>query len=412
MNCVKEFIQTQNINSIDQFESIISNDPYNLKLKKFKNNELMIIVHTEDTNLEEELCLYSHGVIIDNDLNVIRYTGKKAIENEENVKTINENINTENIVMTPIIDGTFISVFKYDGKVYYSTKKAIEARLSKWHSIKNFEELFKEAVNDASFENHIQDNYVYNFILCSKENSNIVTYEESSVVLLSVLGFNSKESMSINFFENLLVNDNIKYIENMRIENIDNFFIDNDVEKLNYLGIFVTDHNNSQKIFFENYLKLKNILPNNHDILYTFLTLRKNTYMLQMYLGNNPNRKEQFENFETNICNFITFIHKMYLDMRIHKKKIVIPDFIRTTLYKIHGIYLTTKNPITLTTIFNHLNILHEKQLYVLIKNYNKHIIQQNTMEIDQVMDQVLEQVTGQEISAEDELVNLTSFNS
>ena len=64
--------------------------------------------------------------------------------------------------------------------------------------------------------------------------------------------------------------------------------------------------------------------------------------------------------------------------MRVKKEQIVIPEFIRTTLYKIHGIYLTTKNPITLNVIFNHLNILHEKQLYVLLKKYNTFLNQSN----------------------------------
>ena len=64
--------------------------------------------------------------------------------------------------------------------------------------------------------------------------------------------------------------------------------------------------------------------------------------------------------------------------MRIKKEPIIIPKFIHTTLYKIHGIYLTTKNPITLNVIFNHLNILHEKQLYVLLKKYNNFLIEQN----------------------------------
>jgi hypothetical protein len=378
MNFVKNFIQTQNITSIDQLEEILKKEQYNLKLKKFKNNELMIIVHEENTNLNEELCQHIHGVIIDPELNTIRYTSKKAYENEENKKEVCELIDKQNAIITPIIDGTFISVYKYQGKIYYSTKKALEARLSRWQNNKNFEQLFKEAVNDVNFESFIQENYTYNFILCSKENSNIVSYEESKVVLLNVIEFNNKTNIETEFFNELLLNPNIQYIENMKISNIEEFFNENDKEKLDYLGVYITDFNNSQKIYFDNYIKLKAILPNNHDINYTFLTLRKNKYMLEMYLNNNPNKKELFKNFETNICHFVTYIHKLYMTMRVKKEQIVIPEFIRTTLYKIHGIYLTTKNPITLNVIFNHLNILHEKQLYVLLKKYNTFLNQSN----------------------------------
>lgn len=404
MNIIKEFIQNENIENIDNFQVKIENEPYFLKLKKFKNNDLMIIVHQENTNLENELCKHAHGIIIDNELNIIRYTGKKAYEHENNEMTIYEGIQNENALLTPIIDGTFMSVFRYNGKIYYSTKKAIEARLSKWHSNKNFEELFKEAINDENFESMIQEGYCYNFILCSKENSNIINYENSSVILLNVIQFNHKERVNIEFFGDLLNNQNIKYIENMKIENMGEFIETYDKDKLEYLGIYVTDFENSQKIYFDNYMKLKNILPNNHDILYTFLTLRKNTYMLNLYLDNNANKKNTFKDFESNIANFVCYIHKLYLTMRIQKKKIEIPSFIRTTLYKIHGIYLTTKNPITLNVIFNHLNILHEKQLYVLLKKYNTFINSENnnSMDIDNV---------NNENSVENELAELESYN-
>ena len=125
MNFVKNFIESQNITSIDKLEEVLCNEQYKLKLKKFKNNELMIIVHQENTNLNEELCNHCHGVIIDPEMNIIRYTSKKAFENEENIKKINETIDQQNAIITPIIDGTFISIFKYKGKVYYSTKKAL-----------------------------------------------------------------------------------------------------------------------------------------------------------------------------------------------------------------------------------------------------------------------------------------------
>jgi hypothetical protein len=404
MNIIKEFIQNENIENIEVFREKIENEPYFLKLKKFKNNNLMIIIHQDNTNMENELCKHAHGVIIDNELNIIRYTGKKAYEHENNDFSIYDDIQNENALLTPIIDGTFMSVFKYDNKIYYSTKKAIEARLSRWHCNKNFEDLFKEAINDENFESMIQDGYCYNFILCSKENSNIITYDNSSVILLNVIQFNHKDNVNICFFENLLNNLNIKYIENMKIENMSEFIETYDKDKLEYLGIYVTDFVNSQKIYFNNYMKLKNILPNNHDILYTFLTLRKNTYMLNLYLENNNNKKNTFKDFESNIVNFVCYIHKLYLTMRIQKKKIEIPAFIRTTLYKIHGIYLTTKNPITLNVIFNHLNILHEKQLYVLLKKYNTFINNENnnSMDIDNI---------NNENSVEDELAELESYN-
>ena len=397
MNFVKNFIESQNITSIDKLEEVLSNDQYNLKLKKFKNNELMIIVHQESTNLNEELCNHSHGIIIDPQMNILRYTSKKAFENEENIKKINETINEQNAIITPIIDGTFISVFKYQGKVYYSTKKALEARLSKWQNNKNFEQLFKEAINDTNFESLIKENFCYNFILCSKENSNVVSYEESKVVLLNVIEFNQKKGIESEFFSELFMNPNIQYIENMKINNIEEFFNENDKEKLDYLGVYITDFNNSQKIYFDNYIKLKAILPNNNDINYTFLTLRKNKYMLEMYLNNNPNKKELFKSFETNICHFVTYIHKLYMTMRVKKEQIIIPEFVRTTLYKIHGIYLTTKNPITLNVIFNHLNILHEKQLYVLLKKYNTFLNQSNNS-------------TDVEMSESEELEHLNSM--
>jgi len=404
MAYIKNFIDSKNIETIEEFETIIQDEPYYLKLKHFKNNELMIVVHQENTNLEEEICLHMHGLIIDKYLNIIRYNGKKAIEDENNTELmINDKINMENAVITPVIDGTFISVYKYEGKLYYSTKKALEARMSKWHSDKSFEQLFIEAIGGVEFSVNIHDNFMYNFILCSKENSNIVSYDDSHVVLLSVYEFNSCINVPVEHFQDLLTNPRVKYIQNMGIhyDLMKQFYEENDIEKLKYLGIYITDFENSQKFYFSNYIKLKNILPNNHDFLYTYLTLRKNQYMLEMYLKNHGDKKEQFKSWETMISTFISITHDFYVQKRIHKKEVEIPEFLKTTLYKIHGIHLTTRSPITYNVIFNHLNILHEKQLYVLLKKFQQYILHGSTskISIEQTKDEEMAELESYSMS-------------
>ena len=402
MTLFQNFLVQNGIESIENLENVIQNEPYNLKLKHFKNNELMIIVHDDKTNMDNELCLNSHGIIIDPDLNVLRFTGKKAIEDQ----TLSSEIHIENAIITPSIDGTFISVYKYGGKMYYSTKKSIEARLSKWISEKNFEELFIDSCKNTVNETNIQENYMYNFMICSNDAFNIVNYEKNHVVLLSVTEFGTCEKMQRPFFEGIL-NENVRYIEDMSIgrDEYTAFLERENGEKLNYQGIFIYDGENSQKIFLENYLKLKSIIPNNYDFYYIYLTLRKNNYFLEKFLTNNPQYRDTFQKWELEIINFVQYIHETYLSKHVQKTNKYIPKFLRVTIYKVHGIYLSTKNPITRNVIFKHLGILHEKQLYVLMKNFEKfknhELEDQEQIEDDIIQTSMQEQGDIEDISSE-----------
>ena len=74
-------------------------------------------------------------------------------------------------------------------------------------------------------------------------------------------------------------------------------------------------------------------------------------------------------------------IYMIYIDSKINKNKtILIPKIFKTTIYKIHGLYLKNRINITENIIFNYINSLDEKQLIVIYRNYLKEYINYNNI--------------------------------
>ena len=322
---------------------------------------------------------------------IIRYVYNKSFPNNNVISDI---FDINNIILYPAIEGTLLSIFRFNNKLYFSTKKCFDASKSFWHSEKSFTDLFLECWGLDNNFNDILENICYNFIIIHPENNNTIKYNQKSLILINARSFGTLNIHNITLnnpnvtnFNLLTIVDVDMFINNLdtsfnyvltafKLNNKDNFYrIFNKMSDLNThkqtQGYFITDGIKSQKILFDKYVISNSLKPNCSDSLFSYFLIRKNSIKLQEYLKYFPEEYTDIKHIESNIYAMIRFIHMLYIQQRVIKNiNIIIPQFLKTTLYKIHGLFLQSREQITVNFVYNYINSLNEKQLITLYRKY------------------------------------------
>jgi len=333
------FIKTNDITTFPQLKNILESDPYFLRIKEFPNSDLCIVTNNPNTNYDLDLCKFCNGIIFEKStFNIVRFVNNKAIDNE---LVVSDKFDFAKVTAVPSYEGTLVSVYKHNGTLNYSTKRALDASRSKWNSSKSFKDLFLECWNYNSHEIdlniYIEDNLCYNFIVLHPENQNVIHYMEPKLVLINVRKFHTLEEVVVDE----LNAENIVYLYNIysTFASVDEFNEDFKLKESNpeygkYEGVFLTDGCNTQKIEFRHFSEKKSIRPNSSNKFFSFLMLRKDATKLEQYTKLFPNEKLQLKNWELEIMEFAKTIHETYLSKHVYKTTQDIPLYLRTTVYK------------------------------------------------------------------------------
>lgn len=183
---IQEFIKTH-----DNWEELLSNAPYNLKISW--DDDFVLFKYSQiDSDFNEEICREARGLILDarDNFKVVRYAFKKFFNLGESFAAT---IDWDTAVATEKIDGSIMSVWYARGEWHLSTNGTIDAfkaELSGVGPYKNFGELFESVLPLSTFENHPKD-VCWTFELVSPYNKVVIDYPETKVYLLSVRFMNS-----------------------------------------------------------------------------------------------------------------------------------------------------------------------------------------------------------------------------
>lgn len=377
LNKYYDFLKDNNITNVELLKEFIGKEQYKLKFKEDSN--LILIFNDNNSNLQEELVRFFNGVIIDKEtLKIICYTFDKCFE-ENN---INENLFGKNIKIQPVYEGTLIRAYFYNNKWNLSTKKMINAHNAKWASDKSFGDMFNEIIGIDNLNNETYFNnkdYCYSFLMGHVEN-NIIQNNSNYIIHLNTVDLvNNSE---VNFSDNTITyDDKIKHINhygnveiNMEkdslIKHIQNIKNDTGLNEIGYM--FINQDNEKQKFMKNNYIQIRELWGNTNNRLFRYLNLRKNPENLKSYLSIFPSDKKLFLDYEHYLMNIATFILNIYRDRHMTKKITKVPFYIRDIIYKIHGLYLQTKNKVTFNDINVILHDLDEKKFCYIINNIEK----------------------------------------
>ena len=115
---------------------------------------------------------------------------------------------------------------------------------------------------------------------------------------------------------------------------------------------------------------MREVYGNSNSRFYRFLEIRNDIDLLTKYLGYFPHHNELFRNFEYSFIHFSKWIHSLYLNNKVFKINHDIDIHFKKLIYNLHGIYLSNREPLTITAVVQHLVTLHPKLQNFLFNRY------------------------------------------
>ena len=374
------FLKENNINNVDSLKEFISKDIYKLKFKE--DNQLILIYNNHDSNISEYIVRFFNGVIIDKlTLKIVCYTFDKC--NDEN--NINSDLMNNDVMIQPVYEGTLIRLFYYNNEWKLSTKKMINAFNAKWASEKSFGDMFVEIFGIENFNDDflnnlsLNKNYCYSFLMGHNEN-NIIQNNYNYIIHLNTVDLSNNDEIDFTFQKEIIstikhINEYGSIMINMNKDELESHIKviknDNGLNEIGYM-LINKNNNNKQKFMKHNYIKIRELWGNTNNRLFRYLHLRKNPDKLKKYLEIFKNDKQQFLDYENYLMNVATFILNIYRNRHISKQITKVPFYIRDIIYKVHGLYLQTKNKVSFQDINVILHDLDEKKFCYIINNIEK----------------------------------------
>ena len=189
------------IKAHDNWEELLSNAPYNLKISW--DDDFVLFKYSQiDSDFNEEICREARGLILDarDDYRVVRMAFKKFFNLDEGYA---DSIDWDTAVATEKIDGSIMSVWFARGEWHISTNGKIDAFKAELNGVgpyKNFGELFESVLPLSTFANY-NKHRCWTFELVSPYNKVVIDYPETKVYLLSVRNMDSLEELDLDAVE-------------------------------------------------------------------------------------------------------------------------------------------------------------------------------------------------------------------
>ena len=283
---------------------------------------------------------------------------------------IDNSLLNSDLYIEPAYEGTLVRVFYSNQTWQFSTKKMINANNAHWVSPKSFGELFLEIFNQEILVN-LNKNHCYSFLMSHNENNVVLKYDKNFLIHIC----------TVDLVQNCEIEVDIGIQKNSRvkIENSNNDYLIPYIEELKNNGhnteagyILITSDYKRQKINKKLYSEHRELWGNTNNRLFRYLHLRKNNDILMKYLNYFTTDKELFLKYEHYLMGISTYILDVYRNRHMTKTIQKIPFYMRDIIYKIHGMYLKTKNKVVFQDVNLMLYELDEKRFCFIINHIEK----------------------------------------
>jgi hypothetical protein len=296
------------------------------------------------TKEQQDIVSQYRGVIVEKDTNrPVCYTFNKMSRH------FPEEWELDSCKITASCDGSQIKIFFYEKNNHWvvSTTRRIDAARSYFFSNKSFMEMWQDAASSLNW-NKLDKNCCYSFVLAHPDNR--VVARHNKPFLTHVITRNMKT------FE--LVSDDIGIPKPQPV----NLKTKNDIWKsLNRLpyykeGYTVQRGDTFVKLVNSKYQEVKELRGSSSSLLFHYFHLKKQDKIRQ-FLSYYPESSETFKYFNDCFENLCVLAHNEYVLLRV-RKVLQAPQvlrFLKPVLYRLHGIHLTNKSRIRLSTVRSHL---------------------------------------------------------
>lgn len=343
----------------------------NLQKEKivYKKHGNRIIFKSNIENTDEDLHLYTNGIILD--INSKPKVICSSVCRGKTYETFKKSVKFKDIIVEENIEGTLINLYYYNKKWNVSTRFCLDAENSIYKSNKSFRRHFDELININSLK--LDTNFTYSFILQTINNRLVSPIFENKLYHLETtsnitgeriyidLGIEHPKILHLNNFNNMFSSypDIEVYINNLSWQNkgciiySKNREIHTEIINPKYKYVHNKIENQSNK----KYICLRSLYYNNdfEEMIHYFPEYRP------IYL-------EVIDDF----MHLVNNLYFLYLHTKCFKKNITIPFVFQKIIRKIHRYYLNIKETnyrykINQNDIMNVLFTQECKYLYTLI---------------------------------------------
>ena len=349
MNLSKSFIE-HGITEFEGAKQYLTSIGLDVKDTPKDPNLNSLFIVNNNNNLDTLIARECNGLILKkSDLSIVYYSFPKSLDLGHN---ISEEIDTSTLLFEHSLDATRIGLFWYNNKWNICTKKCMNALFSKWSSSKSFGELFIESVTDyQNFLLTLNSECCYTFLLNHPEIISVSNSESSAVYNISIRNMNSLEEID----DRLQPYFNIKTLNRIPVSQ-DNIPQLMDSIKMcadpSFQGYILIDASlNRHKIFTTTYIRARELLGNSNNLFFRFLQLRKTPEELTEYVKYFKKHLSLFLEYENKLEYLAINIFDVYCTKHIKKSLDVIPQYLKTIIYKIHGKFLETHVKTTVDTV-------------------------------------------------------------
>jgi len=374
------------------------------------------ITHSEDTRglifdhiSNENLCSglnYTPEYIIGGKLPVIEHPSAfpfyEPIETNEPEKVLHEQIKESKYRVVDAKEGTVLRLWWNASKWHVSTYKKIDASKSFWGCDISHYDFFKQALhskleekvswadstedfNIDTFTDKLNRDRVYSFLVTNSFENRIVSkYKNPEIYFIGEF-----DNKTFNF-----IDENTSNIPGLpehkfeKIEDIPEFVINTNPESTQ--GVFIYIFEGKLKMLkltnFKYALKAR-ARANYFDLLERYLVLKQNnSSLLQEFIALYPERKKEFEIFDSELNSAAEIIHRDYIYRFIHKKNIIIHNSQYWVMQKLKEKYFKDHEKTTVETVKNIFKEISARRLISIVES----MYQEPTKEKAQIKEKLI----------------------
>lgn len=350
----------------------IKNEKLIEKTVTVNNNAYKIIRYDEKfvCDNDENLGKYRSIILSEPEGRILCYSPPKSITYEL-FKERNTDINSPEIIINEVIEGTMISLF-WDDRINQwelATKGAVGANYwfyrTKYANIdksleqKTFRRMFLDAfrasdtqdLNDIALIHELprgipEDRICYNFILQHPDNPIVLTIDNPVLYLVSVYGIKSANDRIDYVSPDIYYGWNVwdSFVDLIRFPRED-FDRTGDLSKAycspllnsSLVGLMLTNTKTGDRTCIENeaYKVKKDLRGNNPNLQYQYLCLKR-IEKVEDFLLHFPQYKKIFFRFHRQYEDFITQLHQAYMSYYIKKEGKPISKRFFPMIHKLH----------------------------------------------------------------------------
>jgi hypothetical protein len=337
----QRFVESQENQSFEGMKTLLESEPYFLRIKEdsVKNNQLYLICHGENTNLEHTFVKECNGLICEKETNrVICYSYDKRPEFED----IDPEIDSDSVYLEQSLEGVLMRVYHYGNKWVVSTKRCIDSNRARWLSSRSFGDMFSELLSEQEMELRLNKNHCYSFLLCHPDNTIVIKYDTPKIYHLL--------TRDMTTFEEVEEDVGIEKIQRIEIEEgktwrekLEEMKLIHDFSIEGYMVVDGMKHR--QKVVSNQFKRARELWGNTNDRFLRYLEIRKmGIETIQEYLSFYPTTKKNFIEFEGRVMEFARYVLQTYLNKHVNRlNEFQIPKYLCRLTYELHGDFLRNR---------------------------------------------------------------------